>query len=106
MTDKEFNATPEGQRAMFYRSHDVASVLVINRTVRRLKGSAWEDSVIEKADSSFLSTIREDLIEEYNRLMMPAKCVHCGKPEGLHHPETKACVMGIDYSHNLTFTQP
>lgn len=34
------------------------------------------------------------------------KCIHCGKPEGLHSPKDKLCVFGYDYSQNLYFTPP
>lgn len=32
------------------------------------------------------------------------KCIHCGKPEGLHSPKDKLCVFGFEYSKNLHFT--
>lgn len=67
MKDNEFNATPEGQRAMFWRSHDVAKTLLVNSRVRKMGGSCWEDKVIEQADPAFLKTIWEDAVSEYNR---------------------------------------
>lgn len=66
MTGKEFNATPEGQRAMFYGELTRSVVLTLNAAVRRMGGIPWEEQVIRTADEATLKSIREDLINEYN----------------------------------------
>lgn len=67
MTDKEFNATPDGQKAMFYGELSRSVILTLNSAVRRMGGSPWDESVIRTADKDFLAAIREDLQKEYNK---------------------------------------
>lgn len=66
---KSFNATPEGQKQMFYASSAVATVLILNSKVKQLGGSAWEAKEIEQANDIFLAAIKKELLEEYNRLV-------------------------------------
>jgi hypothetical protein len=68
-TDKVFNATPAGQRAMCNAATSRAVVSILNSKVRKLGGDAWADGMIATANDATLRSIMDDLIPIYNNLV-------------------------------------
>ncbi len=68
-TEKEFNATPAGQRALCTAATSRAVVSMLNSKVRSLGGEAWSDEMIATANDSTLRAIRDDLLPIYNALV-------------------------------------
>lgn len=69
MTQKAFNATAAGQRAMCADATSRSVVSILNNKVRSLGGDAWADNTIETANDAMLRSIMDDLLPIYNSLV-------------------------------------
>lgn len=66
---KAYNATRGGQRAMAYDAAGRATAFYINKVIKAKGGVGWSDDMIASAGPILLSSIKEDLIKEYNGLV-------------------------------------
>jgi len=66
---KTYNATRAGQMAMAYDASSRAVAFMMNKTIKSKGGIGWSDDMIASADPVMLSSIKEDLIKEYNSLV-------------------------------------
>jgi hypothetical protein len=73
MTQKEFNATPAGQRALCDAGSRIGAALMLNRAIRDKGGIGWDPQMIETANEVLLIAIKENLREEWNALCEKAK---------------------------------
>lgn len=70
MERKAFNATADGQKAMFEAAGFRSTVFLLNKKIRELGGdSPFLDSEIEKAPVSMMEWMRDTLIPIYNELV-------------------------------------
>ena len=70
-TGKAYNATRDGQIAMAYDAGSRAAAFHMNKIIKSKGGIGWPDDMIASANPILLSSIKEDMIEEYNGLVSP-----------------------------------
>ena len=66
---KAYNATREGQVAMAYDASSRAVAFQMNKIIKSKGGIGWPDGMIASAEPILLSSIKENMIEEYNSLV-------------------------------------
>ena len=67
--NKAYNATRNGQMAMAYDASSRAVAFMLNKAIKSKGGIGWQDDMIASANPILLSSIKENLIEEYNSLV-------------------------------------
>lgn len=69
---KAFNATAAGQLAMCDKAQEVGLILMLNRKVASLGGTAWSESqlsqLLSHASHNLVTSVKEDLLNDYNAL--------------------------------------
>jgi hypothetical protein len=73
MTQKEFNATPAGQRALCDAGSSIGTALMLNRAIRTKGGIGWDTKMIETANEVLLIAIKENLRDEWNAICEKSK---------------------------------
>jgi hypothetical protein len=73
---KAYNATRDGQMAMAYDADSRAPAFHMNKIIKAKGGEGWPDDMIASAEPILLRSIKENLIEEYNRLVAPKVTKH------------------------------
>ena len=68
-TNKAYNATRDGQMEMAYDASSRALAFHMNKVIKSKGGIGWHDDMIASADPVLLSSIKADLLEEYNSLV-------------------------------------
>ena len=66
---KAYNATRDGQMAMAHDAASRATAFQMNLIIKSKGGVGWPDDMIASADPVLLSSIKADMIEEYNSLV-------------------------------------
>ena len=66
---KAYNATRDGQVAMAHDAASRAPAFQMNKIIKSKGGVGWPDDMIASAEPILLSSIKENLIEEYNGLV-------------------------------------
>ena len=68
-TNKAYNATRDGQMAMAHDAASRATAFHMNKIIKSKGGIGWPDDMIASAEPILLSSIKENMIEEYNSLI-------------------------------------
>ena len=68
-TNKAYNATRDGQMAMAHDAGSRATAFQMNKIIKSKGGIGWPDDMIASAEPILLSSIKENMIEEYNSLV-------------------------------------
>ena len=66
---KAYNATKDGQMAMAHDAASRATAFNMNKIIKSKGGVGWSDEMIASAEPILLSSIKENMIEEYNSLI-------------------------------------
>lgn len=72
-SQREFNATSDGQKAMCADAASRATAFQMNSIIKSKGGIGWDHQMIETANPILLRAIKENLIEEYNALVSAPK---------------------------------
>ena len=67
--NKAYNATRDGQMAMAHDAASRATAFQMNNIIKAKGGIGWPDDMIASAEPILLRSIKEDMIEEYNKLV-------------------------------------
>ena len=70
-TNKAYNATRDGQMAMAHDAASRATAFQMNNIIKSKGGIGWSDDMIASAEPILLSSIKENMVEEYNSLVTP-----------------------------------
>ena len=74
MTDKSFNATAAGQKAMCNRAGRIALLHQMNEAVRSVTPeAAWSRSIIDQVPDSEIDSWRDSILADYNKAMEAKK---------------------------------
>ncbi len=69
-TDKVFNATVAGQKALCSHALRIATLAALNKAVRKLNpAEAWSDDYINSVGPDCIDSTMENLRCDYNRLL-------------------------------------
>ena len=69
ITSKAYNAPRDGQMAMAHDAASRATAFQMNKIIKSKGGIGWPDEMIASAEPILLSSIKENLIEEYNAII-------------------------------------